>query len=328
MTETSRALSTERRYRARGLSLFMAWRRANPPESPLSPTAFVAWMLGRAPRMRSATFRQYKAAMLLAMPNLFPSTSDLDLALERLRRAEHRSVGALPRRTSARKLKYVSEGDWLSLAAYLRAKGDGYGDDAPGSGVTSALVEAWCRVTLLCGLRPTEWFNASVEMYGDGARVIVGNAKATHGRAHGQTRTLLFEALDDKEIWALRLVHGWATAWAAAGRASELQKLVADRLYRAARQALGRRDAYPSLYTFRHQAIANWKTEHGTVEVAALCGHAVIETATKHYAGRSRAWRGRRPSLARPSPENVQAVLTARAGGPAHNDVSFHMSGR
>lgn len=319
---------TERRYRARGWSLFMTWRKSNPSHAPLSPVAFVAWMLDRAPRLRGATFRQYKAAMLAAMPQLFPQTSDLDVALAQLRRAEHANAGPLPRRTSARKLRHVSEQDWLVLAAHLRAKGDGYQDPAPGSVVTSALVEAWCRATLLCGLRPMEWFEASVMFAGQSGRVTVRNAKATHGRAHGETRTLLFEALEQPDVRALLMVHDWAKAWGAKGRAAELQKLVADRLYRSARQALGEREAYPSLYTFRHQAIANWKAEHGAVEVAALCGHAVVETAAKHYAGRSRAWRGRRPALARPAPEDLRAVLSANGGGLDNDDAPSRMFGR
>jgi hypothetical protein len=138
--------------------------------------------------------------------------------------------------------------------------------------------------------------------------VIVRNAKATHGRSHGETRTLVFEELDDAEREAIGATVELAHAWAARGKSAVLQKLVADALYRAARAALGRREAYPSLYTFRHQAIANWKTERDAFEVAALCGHARTETAARHYAARRHAWRGARPKAANPSASDVMAV--------------------
>ena len=317
----ARTLATERRYSKRGAQLILAWRRVVPDEERNTASAFVAWLLERGRQLRGASFRQYRAATLQAMPHAFAPGEDLERAMEKLRMARHQSAATLERRTSARKLRFITLEDWLALSEFLLSR-----DAAvrrvisPRSGVeggrvrhlvTDALVEAWCRATLLCGLRPVEWFGAELASGADGSlSVVVRNAKGTHERSHGETRTLVFENLPPSDRDALGETIASARAAATSGYQEEMQKLLADRLYRSARRALGDRDAYPSFYTFRHQAIANWKAERDAVEVAALCGHAMIETSAKHYAGRRRAWLQRRPSVPRASMVDLAAVLS------------------
>lgn len=311
-----RTRTTEQRYWDRARALIRAWRAEAADADMMSPRAFATWLSRRAETLRGASFRQYKASAIFAIRGLFPPSPELTEAIEYLRSMRHRPVTKLPPRTSARKLKYISEDDWNTLSAYLLSrpdKGGGLEEAEGGQDVTSSLVEAWCRATLWTGLRPTEWFRARFFWANGAGRLMVWNAKRTHGRAHGETRTLLFERMTPEEAAVMRRVVDTARAWAARGEAPVLQKRVADRLYKAARAALGPREAYPSLYTFRHQAIANWKTSRSAVEVAALCGHAVVETAGKHYAGRSRSWRGVKPIMPLPSARDVEAVLASHA---------------
>jgi len=304
-----RTEATERAYRRRAVHLLRRWRqegggRAN------SPFDFVVWLLDRQRTVKPASFRQYKAAALAHLPRAFAGSEELERAMEHLRAAHAQPNRHLPLRTSARKMRFLPKEDWERLRAWLLAGGsaDSAIDSTRAALISNAALEAWCRATLLCALRPTEWAKAECREEGDRFVVIVRNAKATQGRSHGETRTLVFEELDGSEREAISATIGLARAWAARGKSAVLQKLVADALYRAARAALGRREAYPSLYTFRHQAIANWKTERDAFEVAALCGHARTETAARHYAARRHAWRGGRPKAASPSPSDVLAV--------------------
>jgi len=308
-SSSARTDATDRAYRRRADHLLRRWRKERRGQT-ASPFDFVNWLLDVLEGVKPASFRQYKAAALAHLPQMFDGSGELDLAMDRLRAAHAKPNRHLPPRTSARKMRFLPQEDWERLRDWLLAGvavGDGV-DAAKASVITPAALEAWCRATLLCALRPTEWAKAECREEGHRLIVIVRNAKATQGRSHGETRTLVFEELDGSEREAISATIELARAWAARGKSAVLQKLVADALYRAARAALGRREAYPSLYTFRHQAIANWKTERDAVEVAALCGHARTKTAARHYAARRYAWRRGRPKAAMPSPADVQAV--------------------
>jgi hypothetical protein len=304
-----RTEATERAYRRRADHLLRRWRQERGKQV-TSPFDFVVWLLDRLRTVKPASFRQYKAAVMIHLPQAFAGNEELDHAMEHLRAARARPNRHIPLRTSARKMRFLPWEDWERLRAWLLpGSAEGSAIELARAGLISlASLEAWCRATLLCALRPTEWAKAVCREEGDRFVVSVRNAKATQGRSHGETRTLIFEGLDESDSKAISDTVALANAWAARGRSAALQKLVADTLYRAARAALGRREAYPSLYTFRHQAIANWKTERNAIEVAALCGHARMETAARHYAARRHAWRGGRPKAAMPSPADVQAV--------------------
>ena len=317
------AEATKRAYRWRADRLLRRWHQEFGSQNQ-SPFDFVLWLLNQRHALKSATFRQYKSAVLHCLPQMFPENEDLYRAMEHLRSAQAMSNRHLPLRTSARKMRFLLEEDWERLSDWLlrRSLSDGVIDSARTPSISFAAIEAWCRATLLCALRPTEW--AKAEWRGEGERffVIVRNAKATQGRSHGETRTLVFDRLDRIDREAISATIELARAWAAKGKSAVLQKLVADTLYRAARAALGRREAYPSLYTFRHQAIANWKTKRSALEVAAMCGHARTKTAARHYAARRHGWRGGRLKVASASPLDILAVRLRNPPSLTSNDVA------
>jgi len=319
--------ATRRAYRWRADRLLRRWRQEFGGRVQ-SPFDFVFWLLGQRHTLKPATFRQYKAAVLHCLPQVFAGSEDLHDAMEHLRAAQATSNRHLSLRTSARKMRFLPKEDWERLSDWLLRKSlaDGAIDSARTPLISFATLEAWCRATLLCALRPTEWTKAEWREEGERFFVIVRNAKTTQGRSHGETRTLVFERLDSADREAIRATIELARAWAARGKSAVLQKLVADTLYRAARAALGRREAYPSLYTFRHQAIANWKAERDALEVAALCGHARMETAARHYAARRHAWRGGRLKLASASPLDVLAVRLRNPSSVKSNDVTVSVN--
>ncbi len=64
----------------------------------------------------------------------------------------------------------------------------------------------------------------------------------------------------------------------------------------------------PTLYSTRHQAIANTKAEGFTpLQIAALFGHVSIHTASEHYAPKNRGQTGK--SMLAPNPTNIEYIL-------------------
>jgi len=300
----ARTADTERAYLDRARRLLAAWRGAGGGED--DPAGFAAWLASRAADLRASSFRQYRAAAIFAMPRLFGDRPETWRAVATLARPRPPRRRHLPPRSSALKLRHLPREDWLALETHLRRRAVAEG--RAGGVVPAGLLLAWCRATLITGLRPCEWEGAICETGLDPPRLVVRNAKRTHGRAHGPTRTLLLPGADRATLAELDLVCRTARRWAAAGRGETLRRRLACRLRREARRVLGEGRRLPSLYTLRHQAIANWKDVHDGIEVAALAGHAVTRTAGRHYAGRRRAWRRPAPPPVRPSAADLAAV--------------------
>ncbi len=64
----------------------------------------------------------------------------------------------------------------------------------------------------------------------------------------------------------------------------------------------------PTLYSTRHQAIANSKAEGFTpLQIAALFGHVSVHTASEHYAPKNRGHTGK--SMLAPNPTNIEYIL-------------------
>jgi integrase len=119
-----------------------------------------------------------------------------------------------------------------------------------------------------------------------GPVLIVRNAKATNGRAHGDSRTLLLAELEPVLLDAiLSLIRIISEHIATGASFAELQKSMSNAVYRESRKCWPRRENHISLYTMRHQFSANMKaTEIGRQELAAIMGHATDRTAGLHYA--------------------------------------------
>lgn len=73
----------------------------------------------------------------------------------------------------------------------------------------------------------------------------------------------------------------------------------------------------PTLYSTRHQAIANAKADGFTsLQVAALFGHVSVHTASAHYAHKSVGNKG--STKMAPSPENIEYILMSLTDMPVH----------
>jgi hypothetical protein len=120
--------------------------------------------------------------------------------------------------TSARKLKKLPEGDLRKLVGKL----------CEGKGRHDQLIAAWLVAGIATWLRPCEWQFARL----GGDTLMVKNAKATNGRAHGSARRLHLDTLtpEQKNIIAafISRIQDFADF-------EQLQKQRGDRLFRVTR---------------------------------------------------------------------------------------------
>lgn len=260
-----------------------------------------------------ATFRLSKAAVLFHFREQLNhvetrlEAQELQFAigwLESLTQSDYLKRG---RHTSARKAKRVTDEDIARLIATL--------DHRTKAGHRWAKATQHLLIaTRATGLRPSEWARVILyESEPDGNyRLEVINAKATNGRANGIARTMHLispptEALSsiDEVLYLAHAVQGGyfdrkPSTWA------ELLSYVRRELLIANRIAFRTRKKLISLYSLRHQLLADAKSAGLTQqEVAALAGHASDATAGRHYARRVS---GRGTVGAKPDPSNVATV--------------------
>ncbi|TFW06146.1 hypothetical protein E4K72_10495 [Oxalobacteraceae bacterium OM1] len=162
----------------------------------------------------------------------------------------------------------------------------------------------WLLAGVWTGLRPAEWGGATLMAVEGRPALLVKNAKATNGRAHGTHRTLLLD-LDEEQLKVvarhLERVHGFVQDGSYATLYTGCRKLICA----AADRVFPKRVKHPTLYTARHMFSAVAKSMFGKAEVAALMGHASIKTAGTHYARRCTA---SGESRVRPHAADVHAV--------------------
>lgn len=182
----------------------------------------------------------------------------------------------------------------------------------------SSIYITWAHAFLLAGvtfgLRPSEWLRARFVYLEDGsAKLHVINAKHDGERAFGPTRTLVIneDVVADQERGAAEWLIG-----ASLQMTVEQFQDVIDRTAQQLRRMIKlcgapcrpRSGNSITLYTARHQFAANAKLAGLTlVEIAALMGHASIDTAAEHYGRRQYGRSGNRMAV-KPDPENVREV--------------------
>ena len=312
---TTVSQATLSHYLHRGHLLLERYRRELGMEASAEtdPIAFVNWMLSLKPTVKSSTWRMYRACLYHFLEG-FPSY-DVPMALSLLdadvvdysRPAAKPAAEKPGRRTSALKEKRLPPDDYDRLMAYLQTFSR--------SRLAQVLAD-WLQAGVATGLRPSEWRATDLEERGDpkavhGRRVYlyVLNAKATNGRGTGVVRTLDISAFADPDVDAVRRMVDRSRGWLETGRFGDVQGLCATLLYTAEDRIWpGRRQHY-SLYSCRHQAIANWKTVLQPAEIAAIVGHGVTATAGEHYGKRRSSWPPERiPAPPRPVAEELAVV--------------------
>ena len=200
----------------------------------------------------------------------------------------------IPARTSALKAKRIPAADLDKLETYLRriARSE-----------VAIQTADWLRAGCLTGLRPCELRDAVL----DGNWLTVRNAKTSNGRGNGPERMLDLSALSDSDLEIVDRMVSTGTGWEMRGEYGDRQRQCAAAVLAACRKIWPYPRRHYTLYSARHQALANAKTSMTRSEVSALAGHKTERTAQSSYGRRTSAWSDR-PGAAIPSADNVATV--------------------
>jgi hypothetical protein len=278
----------------------------------LTPTMLVDFVIDKKGDYLANSWRVVRSsvvATLMKTAALVDETvaKEIETAIERLKQEKPAPEKDKKPVTSRTKDKSPTEKDLVRI-----------GHEALARQTQSAIdLVRYLKATLPTGLRPCEWprarFGKSTRD-GYGWMLVVENAKATNGRAHGPVRTLHWEELAPEVV---QDILTWIAIAQDGGHDRRLNT-IGHQLWEITRTLWPRRKEWPTLYSARHVAIAGWKAFYvckgqGPAErlealavIAALSGHGSDETASKHYA-RANAASGKRP-VPTADPAEVQNV--------------------
>ncbi len=200
------------------------------------------------------------------------------------------------------------------------------------------------RANLYVGLRPVEWFGANLIEYqhrnafgepkhrSDGTvetspGLEVTNAKHSSIRGNGDKRTILLDTLNERQIQHLhqwiQLVNELKSEELMLLPEAAINRKIYGSLQRAIRSVLSSAEwngEMPTIYSTRHQAVANARADGQTQqEIAALFGHSSTNTARRHYGKKYAGYSGRSMRAAPESILAVRSTVTARLP-----DVTWH----
>lgn len=275
----TRIPETERGYRVIAERL---WRQFHvDPLAIERSESLPTWFKRKAMEWQPGTGRRYRAALAWHLDDEGEHESADDV--RKVRVPTRATQKKLPARTSRKKARNGARQDLNELGAALARNGQ---QDMDTGRFRAAL---WIQATIITGLRPTEWGNTRWTEVNGVKALVVHNGKHTNGRAHGETRTLIFSRANADQLLAVESQIDLVA------QAMSVSKAEYNRLYESVRKAISRetrrlwprrsKSPLPTLYTARHQFAANGKAYgHSLEAMAALMGHATNETATHHYA--------------------------------------------
>lgn len=248
-----------------------------------NPPGFAAWFEKRAQGMKPATVRLYKAALLHALHH-----GPMEL-LDRIRAVQGNAQ--VPPRTSARKQKKVEPSTLMDIAERLQPSRSKFRN--------VVLFMLYCNCLL--GLRPMEWDQARLSgEHGD--QLLIRSCKHSHGRGRTGERCIDLQSFGSEFQTAVQQLLTEL-------RVLKQEYLFAE-IYRSARRLLLSVQTGPykvSLYSTRHQAVANMKRAGVNKETMAIfLGHSSVKTAQTHYASKKSGFRELPDIIARdidPAPE-------------------------
>lgn len=297
----TRTLATTEMYAELGRQLKDRYRRIHgmPLREEPDPVKFANFMLGIKATLKPASWRVYRQAALIVIQAMDSHEAEHALALidgavdpdfgEARMTHVRRNAEGVAERTSAHKAKSITH---EQFTAVLR--------DLPRLTHSSYVrqLAAWLVASMATGLRPSEWEAATLSYVDDpkatrGKRVYlhVANAKATNGRANGERRTLELTNLSDDGLEAVERFVEVATDWAHDGafmkNKAACSRILRDISKKAFRSQNGK---LLTLYTFRHQFVANMKTIYPPEELAALLGHSTADTQGSWYGKKRSGW--------------------------------------
>ncbi len=304
----TKSASTLRAYPARARLLIQQCRRNLEvgPHEALGERQLVGWLIHRKTTYSASTWRQYKASISHFLEReVTGGSAGAEEALAML--AEEGTLGCAKHtnRSSGSKLKRLPYKQYQAVLAHLEEHPSTWSGD----------LSRWLNSALLTGLRPSEWTGANMEINAGAPILVIDNAKATNGRAHGPTRTLILDGLSAQERTTIAEHVERVRGFHQAGEFDRIRDGCARLLVSTQRKLWPKRKKTITLYSARHQFTADAKASgFSTEELAAMMGHAVDTTATRHYGRGAAGWGMTR---VRPAQSDVERVRRTFQPQPA-----------
>lgn len=300
----TRSRKTHEDYLRRGESLMERYKRfaslTHLPAEAIDPVDFVNYCFSIKPTIKASAWRPYKQGIRTVLDTLpHERTSEainlLDADINEdtgEKKKKPINPDADPRqairKTSADKEKRFPKKHFDQVLSYLKMFAR--------SKHSAAMVD-WMVATLATGLRPIEWASTDFEVRDDPTMpngkavwLYVLNAKATNGRALGLVRTLDLSYCSEETISAVRRMSERGFEWLRDGEFDAMQRQCSQVLYKACDAIYSLKGKTYSLYSLRHQFVANSKSLYKNEEVSAMCGHLVVDTAVANYGKKTSAW--------------------------------------
>lgn len=213
-------------------------------------------------------------------------------------------------KTSSQKKKNQQNKDHDLLMEHLRASKSSF----------ASRLMMWMHVNRMVGLRPCEWQNANVEIINDRISLVVRNAKATNGRAHGRDRIIPLDHINEKNVVNIEKFAKYCGQLAEKGEFKAMYEGCRKLLQRSSRKLWGKRLKHITLYSSRHQFSSDLKLNGRTMkDIAYLMGHISTDTATYHY-GKRRFGRSKRTPFVDPKDTaNIKSKFTRFSFGNKKN---------
>lgn len=250
----------------------------------LDPRQLIGWISHRRTQYSSSTWRQYKSSLVCALEceldlldDRQDPTSWID-AIETLKIIDGNGDAPKTNKTSSMKLKKFPIEDFDTLDTHLTGK----------KHESYSALRDWLKAGLWTGLRPSEWKDTKLIDINGVPALLVQNAKHSNGRAHGPTRTVILHRTNDMEKDIIIRHLNRVNNWDAAGVYTRMVQSCSNKLYLSVRKIWPKRTKHLTLYSTRHQFVADAKASNLNLsEIAALMGHAVDDTASAHYGKRA-----------------------------------------
>jgi len=302
--EVTKTDETKAAYLERTKLLLNRFQRESGKSSASELSEFVTWLINMKPSIMRSTWRQYKSSIVWFLEE--KNEASLAIQLKETDNEgckEKKEVRAADCKTSSRKKKNVTEREEQLIVQYL--------EDTSSTSFWSKPALAYFKAIMATGIRPEELQSAVLleEHESDVTSeqnlpiLKVLNAKNTNQRSHGKFRHLDLSSIDQTELLYLRIAlqyanphtpQGWITPDGKAETYHQYYKFIRSHIYRVTKKLFPSANKRVTLYSCRHQMIANLKkAKYSLEEIAALVGHGTDDTASTHYGrgkfGRSKA---------------------------------------
>lgn len=287
----TRIEKTEARYISRAKSIVAKFEKVKGHSIDYDKGIFCEHLIQITSGKTQSNLRQIKASCSFYASSL--GFEGLALAISNLpiEQATSKSQG---NKTSSQKKKFISFEEEQAIHNYILTEIKSGNDCSYWNKPTFLFFKAGLAV----GLRPIEW--QSSEILNEPTEACAGlvppilkvkNGKSTNGRSYGEYRYIGISTLKASDMSMIKEAliqarapknkEGEPISW------DEYYTGISGRLYSITKRLFPRNKKRPSLYSCRHQQIANLKSAgYSLVEIACLSGHLTDVTASEHYGKR------------------------------------------